>query len=121
PVTPPRSTKPSGQGQHYFRTAAQLGIQAAEALDHAHGFGILHRDIKPANLMLDGFGKLWVTDFGLARLQCDSGITLTGDLVGTLRYMSPEQALGTRAIVDGRTDIYSLGITLYELLTLRPA
>src|SRR5262249_24934511 len=65
--------------------------------------------------------QLWVTDFGLAQIQGDPGLTLTGDIVGTLRYMSPEQALGKRVVIDGRTDIYSLGVTLYELLTLRPA
>ncbi len=100
---------------------ARLGIEAAEALEYAHQEGIIHRDIKPANLMVNAKGHLWVTDFGLARLQSDSGLTITGDLLGALRYMSPEQALGKRAIVNGRTDIYSLGITLYELLTLEPA
>jgi eukaryotic-like serine/threonine-protein kinase len=104
-----------------MRTAAMLGIQAAEALDHAHGHGVIHRDIKPANLLLDAAGRLWITDFGLARLQDDNGLTMTGDLLGTLRYMSPEQALANRAYLDHRTDIYSLGATLYELLTLRPA
>ncbi len=102
-------------------TAAALGIQAAEALDHAHKLGIVHRDIKPANLLLDVQGNLWITDFGLARLQDDAGLTITGDLLGTLRYMSPEQALAKRGYLDHRTDIYSLGATLYELLTLRPA
>ena len=66
-------------------------------------------------------GNLWVTDFGLARLQDDNGLTITGDLLGTLRYMSPEQALARRGYLDHRTDIYSLGATLYEFLTLRPA
>ncbi len=102
-----------------FRRIAEIGIQAAEALDHAHQMGIVHRDIKPSNLMLDERGKLWVTDFGLARNQGDASMTMTGDLVGTLRYMSPEQALAKRITVDHRTDIYSLGVTLYELLTLR--
>ena len=105
----------------YFRTVARLGIEAASALDHAHANGILHRDVKPGNLMLDESGKLWVTDFGLARIEADAGMTMTGDLVGTLRYMSPEQAQGSRAVVDQRSDIYSLGVTLYELLTLQPA
>jgi serine/threonine protein kinase len=105
----------------YFRTVVRLGIQAAEALQAAHEHGIVHRDIKPSNLLLDGDGKLWVTDFGLARFQTDARLTHTGDVVGTLRYMSPEQATGQSALVDQRTDIYSLGATLYELLTLQPA
>ena len=71
--------------------------------------------------MVDGRGHLWVTDFGLARFQGDVSLTATGDMLGTLRYMSPEQALANRAVVDQRTDVYSLGATLYELLTLRPA
>jgi WD40 repeat protein/serine/threonine protein kinase len=105
----------------YFRSVARLGIQAAEALEYAHGQGIVHRDIKPANLLLDPHGCLWVTDFGLARLPGDSELTRTGELLGTPRYMSPEQAAGKRALVDRRTDIYSLGVSLYELLSLRPA
>jgi tetratricopeptide (TPR) repeat protein len=104
-----------------FRTAARLAVQAAEALEHAHGRGVVHRDVKPANLLVDGQGNLWVTDFGLAQVQGDARLTLTGDLVGTLRYMSPEQALAQPVAVDQRTDIYSLGATLYELLTLEPA
>jgi serine/threonine protein kinase len=104
-----------------FRRIAELGIQAAEALEHAHRQGIMHRDIKPANLLLDIRGNLWITDFGLARLQDEAGLTLTGDVLGTLRYMSPEQALAHRGAVDHRTDIYALGVTLYELSTLRPA
>src|SRR5262249_30854920 len=74
-----------------------------------------------ANLLVEGRGNLWVTDFGLAHCQSQAGLTMSGDLVGTLRYMSPEQALGKRALVDHRTDVYSLGATLYELLTLEPA
>jgi len=70
---------------------------------------------------VDAAGRLWVTDFGLAQVQSDSRLTVSGDLVGTLRYMSPEQALAKRVVIDHRTDIYSLGATLYELLTLRPA
>ena len=106
----PASTLPSPrEGAPYFRRVAELMNQAAEALEHAHQSGVVHRDIKPGNLMLDGRGLLWVTDFGLAQFNSDARLTLTGDLVGTLRYMSPEQALAKRVIVDHRTDIYSLG------------
>jgi serine/threonine protein kinase len=104
-----------------YRAVAGLVAQAAEALEHAHGLGIVHRDVKPGNLMLDGEGKVWVTDFGLARLGTDGGLTGTGDVVGTLRYMSPEQATAKHGLVDHRTDVYGLGATLYELLAGRPA
>jgi tetratricopeptide (TPR) repeat protein len=114
-------TERSGPEPAYFRAVARFGVQAAEALEYAHALGVVHRDVKPANLMVDATGRLWVTDFGLARTAADSGLTLTGDLVGTLRYMSPEQALAQRVVIDHRTDVYSLGATLYELLTLRPA
>jgi tetratricopeptide (TPR) repeat protein len=111
-------------------------MQAAFALEHAHQLGVVHRDIKPANLLVEagsaiapgGNGaeasglRLWVTDFGLAHCrQRQVGLTVTGDVVGTLRYMSPEQALAQPIGVDHRTDLYSLGATLYELLTLQPA
>jgi serine/threonine protein kinase len=118
---PTLEAAPSIGDNAYLRTVARLGIQAADALGYAHEQGIIHRDIKPANLLLDRRGDLWVADFGMADVQGDAGLTLTGDLPGTLRYMSPEQASGQRAIVDRRTDIYSLGATLYELLTLQPA
>ncbi len=95
-------------------------MQAAEALEHAHQFGIVHRDIKPANLLVDVHGRLWITDFGLAQFHADAGLTQTGDILGTLRYMSPEQASGQRVLLDHRTDVYSLGATLYELATLEP-
>jgi eukaryotic-like serine/threonine-protein kinase len=115
------SSERSTKSQAFFRTVANLGVQAAEALEHAHQLGVVHRDVKPANLLLDDRGKLWVTDFGLAQVHGDTKLTETGDLVGTLRYMSPEQALAKRVPVDHRTDVYSLGTTLYELLTLVPA
>jgi serine/threonine protein kinase len=109
-----------GRGKGFFRAVARIGVQAAEALEHAHQMGVLHRDVKPANLLLDARGNLWVTDFGLARFQGCPGLTSPGDLVGTLRYMSPEQAAG-RPVIDPRSDVYGLGLTLYELLTQQPA
>jgi serine/threonine protein kinase len=121
PLAAALSTERSARGVAYFRTVARLGVQAAEALEHAHQAGIVHRDIKPANLILDGAGQLWVADFGLARGRSEQGLTLTGDIVGTLRYMSPEQALAKHGLVDHRGDVYALGVTLYELLTLTPA
>jgi serine/threonine protein kinase/Tfp pilus assembly protein PilF len=115
------STEASIESAAFFRMVATLGVQAAQALEYAHQMGVVHRDIKPANLLVDARGNLWITDFGLAQVQRDTPLTLTGDVIGTLRYMSPEQALGQRDVVDQRSDIYSLGVTLYELLTLKPA
>jgi WD40 repeat protein len=102
------------------REAAELARQAAEALHHAHRHDVLHRDIKPSNLLVDEDHRLWIADFGLARVRGDSDLTASGDLLGTLRYLSPEQAKGRRGVVDGRSDVYALGATLYEMLTLRP-
>jgi tetratricopeptide (TPR) repeat protein len=117
----PAAIPRDASAQAHFGSVARWGLQAAEALHYAHEVGIIHRDIKPANLLLDGRGDLWVTDFGLARLRGEAELTATGDTVGTLRYMSPEQALGIRGVADHRVDLYSLGATLYELLTLEPA
>jgi serine/threonine protein kinase len=119
PITP-LVTERSAGSPAFFRTAARLGAQAAAALDHAHQEGVIHRDVKPGNLLLDATGHLWVADFGLARCRTEPGLTGTGDVVGTLRYMSPEQALGKQGRIDHRSDIYALGATLYEALTLRP-
>ncbi len=126
PVSPgdsPPSTEVSVAGPEPRRPnpriIARIGIQAADALDYAHQHGVLHRDIKPANLILDSDGMVWVTDFGLAKVLEQENVTRTGDVVGTLRYMSPEHLAGVQ--FDGRSDIYSLGITLYELLTGQPA
>jgi eukaryotic-like serine/threonine-protein kinase len=119
---PPRLTGSSLGDRRHCKAAAQLALQAAFALEHAHEIGVIHRDIKPSNLLIDVRDHLWIADFGLARLpQDEHDLTRTGDLVGTLRYMSPEQVRGDRASVDARTDLYGLGVTLYELLTLRPA
>lgn len=102
----------------YWRSVARLTADVADALDYSHQHGVLHRDIKPSNLMLDREGVVWVTDFGLARHEDHDGVTNTGDIVGTLRYMAPEQFNGE---TDSRSDICSLGLTMYELLALRPA
>ncbi len=115
------ASTPTRVDRAYCRNVARLGAEAADALDHAHALGIVHRDIKPANLLIDPHGALWITDFGLARSTSDLSLTHTGDMVGTLRYMSPEQAQARGGVVDQRTDIYALGVTLYELLTLQPA
>ncbi len=105
----------------YFRAIAFMGSQVARALDHAHQRGVIHRDVKPANLLLDREGHIWVTDFGLALLAEGPSVSRTGSAIGTLRYMSPEQATGDRRRLDHRTDVYSLAVTLYELITGRPA
>ena len=104
-----------------WRWIADLGRQAAAALQHAHETAVVHRDAKPSNLIVEASGQLWVTDFGLAQVSDMSQLTAAGDLLGTLRYMSPEQATGQRGVVDRRSDIYSLGITLYELAAGRAA
>ncbi|MCI0681758.1 MAG: protein kinase [Gemmataceae bacterium] len=107
----------------YWQSVAGIGRQVADALEYAHRQGILHRDIKPSNLLLDLRGTVWVTDFGLAKVsgpgaEHADNLTHTGDILGTLRYMAPE---AFEAKTDARSDVYSLGLTLYEMLTLRPA
>ncbi|HWE36439.1 MAG TPA: protein kinase [Isosphaeraceae bacterium] len=116
PDEPPAFAPPTGSA--YYRWVARVGRQAAEALAHAHSRGIIHRDVKPSNLLIDARGTIWMADFGLARRLADPGMTQADSLLGTPRYMSPEQA--EPGPIDGRTDVYSLGATLYELLTLRP-
>jgi serine/threonine protein kinase len=102
------------------RIIASLIAQVADALEYAHSCGIVHRDVKPGNLLLDTHGKIWITDFGLAQIATSDHMTQTGDMVGTLRYMSPEQASGHPGVIDHRSDVYSLGATLYEMLARRP-
>lgn len=106
--------------EEYFRWVAATGIQAANGLAHAHERKVIHRDIKPSNLIVDNQGVVWIADFGLARRIEDPSMTQSGALLGTPRYMSPEQAAASRHPVDQRSDIYSLGATLYELLTCQP-
>jgi serine/threonine protein kinase/tetratricopeptide (TPR) repeat protein len=102
----------------YWQGVARIGVQVADALEYAHKQGILHRDVKPSNLLLDTRGTVWVTDFGLAKASDQPNLTHTGDILGTLRYMPPEAFEGKSG---SRGDVYSLGLTLYELLALRPA
>lgn len=111
-----RTARPS----QFARSVASLGASIAEALHYAHEQGVTHRDIKPSNLILDYRGTPWITDFGLAQINGDPGLTASGARLGTLRYMSPEQSRG-RKLLDHRTDVYSLGATLFELLTFRCA
>jgi WD40 repeat protein/serine/threonine protein kinase len=110
--------KPAGPKQTYWQRVAALGVQVADALGYAHQQGILHRDIKPSNLLLDTQGTIWITDFGLAKVEDQRNLTHTGEIMGTLRYMPPEAFEGKG---DARADLYALGMTLYELLTFRPA
>jgi serine/threonine protein kinase len=117
---PPSSGGLSGAESEaeYCRSVARVGLQVADALSYAHKQGILHRDIKPSNLILDLQGAVWVTDFGLAKADDADELTHTGDIVGTVRYMAPERFEGASL---PQSDVYALGMTLYEMLTLRPA
>ncbi|HJT34903.1 MAG TPA: serine/threonine-protein kinase [Pirellulales bacterium] len=102
-----------------WQRVVEIGIVAAEALMYAHQQGIVHRDVKPANLLEDSGGQIWLTDFGVARRDVDVTATLSQAICGTPRYMSPEQMAGRGELVDHRTDLYSLGATLYALATGR--
>ncbi|MFI5457877.1 MAG: protein kinase [Isosphaerales bacterium] len=117
PVTGRKST---AKRPTYWQSVANIGRQVADALDYAHKQGVLHRDVKPSNLLLDMRGIVWVTDFGLAKVAGPGAenLTHTGDILGTLRYMPAEAFEGKS---DARSDVYSLGLTLYELLAMRPA
>src|SRR5262245_61709131 len=118
PADAPPALPPAG-GPAYgdWAAVAEIGLQAAEALHYAHKQGVLHRDVKPANLILDPAGRVWVADFGLAKLVELHGLTASGDILGTLQYVAPECLIGDSG---PRSDVYGLGATLYELLTLEP-
>jgi eukaryotic-like serine/threonine-protein kinase len=116
--TAPVSGHAHHTGKAFLQTVARIGEQVALALEYAHTQGVLHRDIKPSNLLLDSDGSTWITDFGLAKLSDCEDLTQSGSFVGTLRYMAPERFQGKG---DERSEVYSLGLTLFELITLRPA
>ena len=125
----PNPQDSSWQTHESFRSVAKLGLQLADALAYAHSRGTVHRDIKPSNILIDHAGCAFITDFGLAHMNLDGAdldspdanaagpITQTGEIFGTLRYMAPERLKGQHTAAG---DIYSLGATLYEMVTLRP-
>jgi len=114
-----QSRVPAISSSKHFRWAARIGANIADALSYAHQSNILHRDIKPSNMILDRKGVVWITDFGLAKdNSSENNLTKTGDVIGTPRYLAPESLEGK---YDQRSEVYCLGLTLYELATLRPA
>jgi eukaryotic-like serine/threonine-protein kinase len=124
PPTETEGSKPTSSGPtprttslDHIRRCVEIVRDAAMALGHAHERGVVHRDVKPDNLLLDRSGKVRLIDFGVARFFEDVTVTSTGQIVGTPTYMSPEQVTG-RLEIDQRTDIYSLGLVLFEMLTL---
>lgn len=110
----------SGNLRAYYRKIASWMAEVADALHYAHEHGVIHRDIKPSNLLLADDGRLMISDFGLARPSATESLTVSRSLVGTCRYMSPEQLDPSIGVVDRQIDVYALGATLYELLALRP-
>jgi hypothetical protein len=112
--------KPPSRDREGVRESARMARDAARGLDHAHERGVIHRDIKPGNLLVDRSGRVVVTDFGLARLSESASLTSTDAIVGTPKYMSPEQILPGKYPLDGRSDVYSLGAALYAVVAGRP-
>ncbi len=111
---------PGGASASYLHAAAEWTAQAAEAVAHAHSRGVLHRDLKPSNLILDRNGRVRVVDFGLARIEQQAPVTRTEAVIGTMAYVAPEVLTRGSAYAEARSDVYSLGVVLYELVGLRP-
>jgi serine/threonine protein kinase/formylglycine-generating enzyme required for sulfatase activity len=111
--------KMEGLPKDYYRDVARLVAEVADGLQVAHEGGVIHRDVKPANILITSEDVPKITDFGLARVSGDSFLSVTGEFAGTWAYMSPEQVAAKRMGLDHRTDIFSLGVVLYELLALR--
>lgn len=109
----------NASASEHHRELADLVLRVARALEEAHASGVIHRDVKPQNILVDREGAPRVTDFGLARIVDETALSVAGDVAGTYSYMSPEQVRGAGASVDHRTDVFSLGVVLYELLTSR--
>ncbi|MCA8980646.1 MAG: protein kinase, partial [Planctomycetes bacterium] len=103
----------------YYRDVAALVAELAEALQSAHELGVIHRDVKPGNVLITVEGHPKLTDFGLARITDETAVSVSGDVAGTWLYMSPEQVGAKRSEIDHRTDVFSLGVVLYELLTMQ--
>ena len=104
--------------EDYYRHVAEFMAETADALEVAHDAGVIHRDLKPGNILVTQGDRPKISDFGLAKLTDELSISLAGDLVGTYYYMSPEQVAAKRMGLDHRTDIFSLGVVLYEMLTM---
>jgi len=117
----PERLLPSRDAANYPQAAATVALELAEQLDYVHERHVIHRDVKPANVLIDEGGHAWLIDFGLAKVLDKSSISWPGGFVGTPLYMSPEQASADGDVVDHRTDIFSLGLVLYEMLTFRRA
>jgi serine/threonine protein kinase len=107
-------------GASWVEACTRIALAMCDALSHAHARGVLHRDIKPSNIAVTPQGRVVLLDFGLASSADELRLTVSGSALGSVLYMAPEQVAGRTADIDARTDVYALGVTLYELLTLRP-
>ncbi len=117
-LLPPGATASASRGRSWVEAVVRMGVELADALDHAHGCGVVHRDVKPGNVLIDRQGHARLIDFCVALDDPDEALTRTGVTPGTPLYMAPEQIRGERSAVGPATDVYGLGATLYQCLTL---